>query len=110
MQDTDSLPPPRNPRVRARSGNPDEAALSVGDADDNELGESCLDSSKTELIADRVWRSRARLELAIVVYLGWFDNAGLHASLGDLPPAEYEQLHAPREATTLVGANPVRLT
>jgi putative transposase len=32
---------------------------SVGDAYDNALAESFVDSFKTELIADRVWRSRA---------------------------------------------------
>jgi putative transposase len=77
---------------------------SVGDAYDNALAESFVDSFKTELITDRVWRSRSQLELAIVEYLGWFNNARLHESLGDIPPAEYEQLHALREPTTLVGA------
>jgi len=77
---------------------------SVGDAYDNALAESFVDSFKTELIADRVWRSRSQLELAVVEYIGWFNNARLHESLGDIPPVEYEQLHALREAITLVGA------
>ena len=59
---------------------------------------------KTELISDRVWRTRSQLELAVVEYLGWFNDARLHESLGDIPPAEYEQLHALEEAITLVGA------
>jgi putative transposase len=71
---------------------------SVGDAYDNALAESFVDSFKTELIADRVWRSRAQLELATVEYIGWFNHHRLHASLGDLPPAEFEQLHAARGA------------
>jgi putative transposase len=65
---------------------------SVGDAYDNALAESFVDSFKTELIADRVWRSRAQLELATVEYIGWFNNARLHSALGYLPPAEYEAL------------------
>ena len=77
---------------------------SVGDAYDNALAESFVDSFKTELITDRVWRSRLQLELAVVAYIGWYNSARLHESLGDIPPAEYEQLHADREATTLVGA------
>jgi putative transposase len=77
---------------------------SVGDAYDNALAESFVDSFKTELIADRVWRSRSQLELAVVEYLGWFNNVRLHESLGDIPPLEYEQ-HALREATTLVGTS-----
>ena len=77
---------------------------SVGDAYDNALAESFVDSFKTELIADRVWRSRTQLELAVVEYIGWYNGARLHASLGDIPPVEYEQLHERREAITLVGA------
>ena len=77
---------------------------SVGDAYDNALAESFLDSFKTELIADRVWRSRSQLELAVVEYIGWYNAARLHESLGDIPPLEYEQLHQPREPTTLTGA------
>ena len=68
---------------------------SVGDALDNALAESFVDTLKTELIADRVWRTRTQLELAIVEYLGWFNTDRLHESLGDIPPAEFEALHAP---------------
>jgi putative transposase len=63
---------------------------SVGDAYDNALAESFVDSFKTELIADRVWRTRSQLELAVVEYVGWFNNSRLHQALGDLPPAEFE--------------------
>jgi putative transposase len=69
---------------------------SVGDALDNAMAESFVDTLKTELIRDRVWRTRSQLELAIVEYLGWFNHARLHESLGDIPPAEFEALHAPR--------------
>jgi transposase InsO family protein len=68
----------------------------VGDALDNALAESFVDSFKTELIRDRVWPSRTGLEFAIVEYLGWFNHDRLHSSLGDIPPAEFEALHAPR--------------
>jgi putative transposase len=67
---------------------------SVGDAYDNALAESFVDSFKTELIADRVWRSRSQVELAVVEYIGWFNHDRLHESLGDLPPIEFERLHA----------------
>ncbi len=69
---------------------------SVGDAYDNAMAESFVDSFKTELIRDRVWRSRSQLELAIVEYVAWFNNERLHTALGDIPPAEYEQQHATR--------------
>jgi putative transposase len=67
---------------------------SVGDAYDNAMAESFVDTFKTELIADRVWRARGQLELAIVEWVAWFNNARLHESLGDIPPAEFESLHA----------------
>jgi putative transposase len=69
---------------------------STGDAYDNALAESFVDSFKTELISDRVWRTRTQVELAIVEYVGWFNTSRLHESLDDLPPAEYEHLHAPQ--------------
>jgi putative transposase len=68
---------------------------SVGDAYDNALAESFVDSFKTELIADRVWRTRSQLELAIVEYVGWFNSARLHQALSDRPPDEFEALYAP---------------
>ena len=63
---------------------------SVGDAYDNATAESFVDSFKTELIRDRVWRTRSQLELAIVEYVAWFNNVRLHTSLGGVPPAEFE--------------------
>ena len=72
---------------------------SVGDAYDNALAESFVDSFKTELIADRVWRTRSQLELTIVEWVGWFNHARLHEALGDRPPAEFEKqaLSAPTD-------------
>jgi transposase InsO family protein len=78
---------------------------SVGDAYDNALAESFVDSFKTELIRDRVWRSRSQLELAIVEYIGWYNAARLHESLSYLPPSEYEQQHTLQDGITLAGAN-----
>jgi putative transposase len=74
---------------------------SVGDAYDNALAESFVDSFKTELIADRLWRSRSQLELAVVEYIGWFNHDRLHEALGDVPPAECEALYAPWTETKI---------
>jgi putative transposase len=68
----------------------------VGDAYDNALAESFVDSFKTELIRDRVWKTTSQLELAIVEYVAWFNNERLHTSLGGVPPTEYERQHARR--------------
>jgi transposase InsO family protein len=73
---------------------------SVGDAYDNALAESFVDSFKTELIADRVWRTRTQLELAIVEYVAWFNDERLHESLGDRPPGEVEALYASKYVLT----------
>jgi putative transposase len=71
---------------------------STGDAYDNALAESFVDSLKTELIAARVWRSVEQTELAIVEYVAWFNNDRLHSSLGDIPPVEFEALYVRQEA------------
>ena len=68
----------------------------VGDALDNALAESFVDSYKTELIADRVWRSQAHVEHATIKWVAWFNHDRLHGSLGDIPPVEFEQLAAAR--------------
>jgi putative transposase len=66
---------------------------SVGDAYDNAMAESFVDSLNTELIADRVGRSRSQLELGVVEHVSSFNDDRLHESL---PPAEFEALHADR--------------
>jgi putative transposase len=58
------------------------------------MAESFVDSFKTELIADRSWRSRTQLELAVVEYIAWFNDDRLHESLGDVSPVEFESLYA----------------
>ena len=50
----------------------------VGDAVDNALAESFLDSFKTALVRDRAWPTRRGLEFANVEYLGWFNNDRPH--------------------------------
>jgi putative transposase len=67
---------------------------STGDAYDNSMAESFVDTFKTELVADRPWRTRSDLELAIVAWVGWYNHQRLHSSLGDVPPSEFE---APRD-------------
>jgi putative transposase len=72
----------------------------VGDALDNAVAESFVDSFKTELIADRSWASRSQLELAVVEYVAWFNNERLHEALGDRPPREIEELYAVKDRPT----------
>jgi putative transposase len=72
----------------------------VGDAYDNALAESFVDSFKTELIADRVWATRSHLELAVVEYVAWFNDERLHEALDDQPPREREEEYAEQLAAT----------
>jgi putative transposase len=71
------------------------------DKEPHSPAESFVDSFKTELVSDRVWRTRSQLELAVVEYIGWFNHDRLHESVGDRPPAEFEGLHAPRCETNI---------
>jgi putative transposase len=73
----------------------------VGDCYDNALSESFVDSYKTELIADRVWRTNGQLELATVTYVGWFNHRRLHSSIGNRPPVEHEREYWARVALGL---------
>jgi len=72
----------------------------VGDALDNAVAESFVDSFKTELITDRTWATRSQLELAVVEYVAWFNNERLHEALGDRPPREVEDLYAAKARAT----------
>jgi len=74
---------------------------STGDAYDNSLAESFVDSFKTELIADRVWRTRNQLELAVVEYISWFNDSRLHENLRDRTPREIEELYAEKTRPTI---------
>jgi putative transposase len=74
-------------------------------ANANALAESFVDTFKTELINDRVWRTRGQLELAILEYVHWFNHDRLHESLGDVPPVEFEDAHRSRSSTTPAGSS-----
>jgi len=73
----------------------------VGDALDNAVAESFVDSFKTELINDRTWATRSQLELAVVEYVEWFNNERLHEALEDRPPREVEELYAAKDEATI---------
>jgi transposase InsO family protein len=77
---------------------------SVGDAYDNSMAESLVDTFKTELVSDRVWRTRAQLEIAIARWVGWYNNTRLHSALGDLPPVEFETAHELEQILQLHGS------
>jgi putative transposase len=90
--------PPKSPETRKTQPRPRSGRRSRDDISypDNALVESFVDSFKTELIRDRVWKTRSQLELAIVEYVAWFNNERLHTALGGVPPAGCEAVHPRR--------------
>jgi len=65
------------------------------------MAESLVDSFKTELIADRVWRTRSQLEFAIAAWVGWYNGRRLHSALGDIPPVEFELQSASKQPAAM---------
>jgi putative transposase len=68
---------------------------SKGDSYDNAMAEAFNSLYKAELVRNRgPWRDLDDLEIATVEYIDWYNNRRLHGELGQVPPAEYEALHA----------------
>jgi transposase InsO family protein len=65
---------------------------SVGDSYDNALAETINGLHKAEVIHRRgPWRSFEALDYATLEWVDWFNNRGLLAPIGNIPPAEAEQ-------------------
>ena len=77
-----------------------QAVVSVGsrgDSYDNALAESVIGLYKTEVVKKRApWRTVDELELATARWVEWWNQRRLHGSIGDVPPAEFEQLYRNR--------------
>jgi putative transposase len=73
----------------------------VGDSYDNALAETVNGYYKAELIRGPArpgpWQTVEEVELATLGWVHWHNTQRLHGYLDDLPPAEFEQLHAARE-------------
>ncbi len=67
---------------------------SVGDSYDNAQVESLIGLYKTECVRhEGPWRGVDDLELATLTWVHWFNATRLHASLGHIPPIEFETNH-----------------
>jgi transposase InsO family protein len=67
---------------------------SVGDSYDNALAESVIGLYKTELIRRRApWKNLEAVEFATLEWIDWFNNRRLLEPLGNVPPAEFEDVY-----------------
>lgn len=78
----------------------DASVGSVGDAFDNALAETTIGLFKTEKIhREAPWKTLTDVELATLEWVDWFNHTRLHSAIGDVPPAEYEDLYLHRLET-----------
>jgi putative transposase len=75
----------------------------TGTALDNAMAESVISTIKTEPTKRTTWRTRLQLELALVVYIGWYNARRLHRALNGRTPLgvldEYNQQQTAARAT-----------
>ena len=72
-----------------------EASMgSVGDSYDNALAETIIGLYKTEVVRTRgPWKTLDDVEYATLEWVDWFNQRRLLTSIGNVPPAEYEQMY-----------------
>jgi putative transposase len=67
---------------------------SVGDSYDNALAETIIGLYKAEVIYARgPWRAHDAVEYSTLEWVDWFNHRRLLESIGNVPPAEYEQAY-----------------
>lgn len=67
---------------------------SVGDSYDNALAESVIGLYKTEVVRRRgPWKDLEAVEFATLEWVEWFNNRRLLEPIGNIPPAEREEVY-----------------
>jgi putative transposase len=66
---------------------------SRGDAYDNAMAEAWVATFKSELVDGRRFPSFEHAEHEVLHWIGFYNGERLHEALGDLSPAEYEELN-----------------
>jgi putative transposase len=67
---------------------------SVGDSYDNALAESVIGLYKTEVIRRRgPWKNLEAVEFATLEWVDWFNHRRLLEPIGNVPPAEFEEVY-----------------
>ncbi len=73
---------------------------SVGDSYDNALAETVIGLYKTEVIRQRgPWRNLEAVEFATLEWVDWFNNRRLLEPIGNVPPAEFEDVYYSTQKT-----------
>ena len=75
----------------------DPSVGSKGDAYDNAMAEAWVATFKSELVDGRRFPSYEHAEHETLSWIGFYNDERLHEELGDVPPAEYEQLNIKRD-------------
>jgi putative transposase len=70
---------------------------SRGDAYDNAMAEAWVATFKSELVDGRRFPSYEHAEHETLNWIGFYNEERLHEELGDLPPAEYEELNIKKD-------------
>ena len=77
---------------------------SKGDAYDNAMAEAWVATFKNELVDGRRFPSFELVEHEVLEWIGFYNDERLHEELGDLPPAEYEELNIKTDNIPMVAA------
>jgi transposase InsO family protein len=77
---------------------------SKGDAYDNAMAEAWVATFKSELVDRRRFPSLEHAEHEVLHWISFYNGERLHEALGDLPPAEYEELNIKRDNSAMVAA------
>jgi putative transposase len=77
---------------------------SRGDAYDNAMAEAWVATFKSELVDGRRFPSFEHAEHEVLHWIGFYNAERLHEALGDLPPAEYEEINYKRDNTAILSA------
>jgi transposase InsO family protein len=72
---------------------------SRGDAYDNAMAEAWVATFKSELVDGRRFPSFEHAEYETLNWIGFYNDERLHEELGDVPPAEYEELNIKTDNT-----------
>ena len=81
------------------------AVGSRGDSYDNALAESVIGLYKTEVIRkDGPWKGVDDVEFATLAWVSWLNEQRLLGPIGDIPPAEFEQMYYQQQQSRLVEA------